>query len=84
MPAKPLQRQAGHFGDIEAREFHRQRFAPQPLAMAQRTFAAQHVLRHPLLHHRALGGGEGVQHVTAGAGERPHVTGLFLAFERAA
>ncbi len=34
-------------GDVEPGERHRQRLAAQPLAVAERAFAAQHVLRRP-------------------------------------
>ena len=62
---QPLQRQSRELGDIEPGERHRQRFALQPLAMAHRAVAADHVLRHALFHQRALGVREGVQHVAS-------------------
>ena len=60
------------------------RFAPKPLAMADRAERACHVLRHPLLHQRALVVGEGVQHIALGAGERSLIARFLLALERLA
>ena len=80
---QPLQRQPRHLGDVEAGEFHGERFAAQALAVAERAVAADHVLRDALLHQRALGVGEGVQHVALGAGEGALIAGLLLALERA-
>ncbi len=53
-------------------------------AVAERTFAAEHELRHALFHGRALGVRERVQHMAARAGERAHVAGLHFRLERAA
>ncbi|MNV32791.1 hypothetical protein D3C71_1241380 [compost metagenome] len=78
------ERQPRQRSDIHAGKRHRQRFALQPAAIADRTFGADHVARHPLLHHRALRGRKGVQHIAARTAEGPHVTGLFLAPERGA
>ena len=66
-----------------ARELHRQRLAPEPLAVTQRALGALHVLRDAPLHHRALGVRERLQHVASRARERAHVAGLFLSLERA-
>ena len=82
MSARRLERQPRDVRDVEAGERHRQRLAAEPLALAERAVAAQHVLRHPLLHQRALRGGEGVQDVPRGAGERALVARLLLALER--
>ena len=82
--ASSLQRQPRQLGDIEAGEFHGQRFGPQALAMAQRALAAQHVLQHTLLHQRALGVGERVQHVRRALVERALVARLVLALQCAA
>jgi hypothetical protein len=79
---QPFQRQARNVGDVMAGEGHRQRFAAQPLAPAQRTLRADHVAGHALFHRRALGGGEGLQHILARAGEGALVAGRFLALER--
>ncbi|MNS80181.1 hypothetical protein D3C72_1138490 [compost metagenome] len=70
--------------DVDAPERHRQRFLLEPLAVTCRAFAPQHILRHPLLHQRALRRGKGLQHIAAGARERPLVAGLQLALERSA
>ena len=51
---------------------------PQPLAVAQRAFAAEHVLRHPLFHQRAFRIGKRLQHVAPGTGESALVTGLLF------
>ncbi len=62
---------------------HRQRLlAPTP-ALAQRTIHAHQILRHALIQDRALLGGEGLQHVLAGAGEGALVAERFLAPVRA-
>ena len=45
---QPDQRQRGHFGDVQSFKLHRQRFAPQPLAMAERAFGADQELGNPL------------------------------------
>ncbi len=80
---EPLERNARHLGDVEPRELDRERRAVEPLAVALGTRGAQHVLRDPPLHHRALRARERVHHVAARAREGAHVTGLFLALERA-
>src|SRR5271156_1969607 len=49
--------------------------------MTQRTLSAEHVLRDSLLHQRALGGGECVQHMPFRAGKGALVAGLHLAPE---
>ena len=72
------QRQAREFADVQVGELHRQRRALQTLAVALRARRAEQVLRDALLGQRALGVGEGMQHVTARAAERAHVAGLQL------
>ncbi len=69
--------------DIQPGKGDRQGLAAQALAIALRALCAEQILRHALFHLRALGGGEGVQHITPRTGERAHVAGLFLALEGA-
>jgi hypothetical protein len=80
---QPRERLPRHVGDVEPRELHRQRLRPEPLAPALGTLGAHQEPRHPLLHERALGLGERLEHVPPGARERAHVARLFLALERA-
>src|SRR5665213_3440697 len=80
---EPNKWQGRDCGDVESRELYRQRFASQPLAVAQRAFRAQHVLRRALFHHRALTVGKGVKHVTFSTGKSAEVARFLLALERA-
>ena len=72
------QRQAREFADVQAGELHRQGRALQTLAVALRAWRAEQVLGDALLGQRALGVGEGMQHVAARAAEGAHVAGLQL------
>ena len=55
---------------------HLKRLGAEPLAVANGALGREHVVRDPALHHGALRFREGVQHVTAGAGECAHVARL--------
>jgi hypothetical protein len=46
--------------------------------MAERTSTAQHVLRYPSFHQRAVSGGEGVQDISFRTGKGSHVAGFFF------
>ena len=78
-----LERKGGDVGDVVAGKGHRERLQPQTLAVTERALGAFHVLRHASLHRRALGVGERLQHVLAGAGEGAHIARLLLSLERA-
>ena len=78
---QPFERHARDIGDVVALEPDRQRFWPQPLAVAQRAVGADHVARRALLHRGAFGVGEGLQHVAARAGKGALVARRLLALE---
>ena len=77
-----FERQSGEIGDVEACELYAQRLGFEALAVANRALGAEHILQDPLLHERALGGGESVQNVPPGARKRAHVVRFCLAPER--
>ncbi len=79
-----LERHPGNVRDVQPGERDRERFAPQPFAVAERTIAAEHELRDAPFAQRALGVRKGVQHVPPRARERAHVAGLHFRLERAA
>ena len=79
-----VQRHLHKRADVHPSEGDRQRFGLEPLAVAGRARFALHEPGYALSHQRALGIGEGVQHIPPGAGEGAHVARLHLAFERGA
>ena len=79
---QPCEGQSRHVGDVQPGELHRQRLAPETLAMTERALAAHHVLRHALLDQRALGRGERVKHIPLGARESAVVVGGLTPLDR--
>ena len=78
-----LQRDARHVRDVEPGERDRQRSLRQALALAERAFAVQHVLRDSLLDARVGRRREGAEHVLLRAREVAHVAGRLLPLDRA-
>ncbi len=74
----------GNLCDVVSGKGDGERFAPQPPPVAEGALTAEHELRYTPFHRRALRMGEGMQHVAARAGKRPHVAGFHLRLERAA
>ena len=77
-PRQLFERQFRHLGDVAAREGDRQGFVAKPLAVAARAVRAHEKPRDALLHQRAFGVREGLQHVAARAAERAHVARLLF------
>jgi hypothetical protein len=82
-PGQPREGQGGDGGHVVAGEGDCQRLGTQAPSVAGRTGGVEHVARDPPLDERALGGGKGLEHVAAGAGEGAHVAGLLLAAQGA-